>query len=59
MEETPKKDWLKRLQNESWEPEILISGIVIYGLFKVFPYLEELHRYLENYGSAFFRGYCR
>jgi len=51
---TEKKNWLKRLQYDSWEPEILISGIVIYGLFKIFPYVDELHIYLQNYSSDFF-----
>ncbi|NBC57645.1 MAG: hypothetical protein GVY05_05090 [Bacteroidetes bacterium] len=55
-ENTEKKTWLKRLQYDSWEPEILISGIVIYGLFKIFPYLDEFQLYLENYASDFFRG---
>ncbi len=49
-----KTKWLKHLQDGSWEPEILISGIVIYGLFKIFPYVDELHLYLENYVSDFF-----
>ena len=55
---TPEKKtnpWLKELQDKSWEPEILISGIVIYGLFKIFPLVEELHTYFEIYGSAFLR----
>lgn len=48
-----KKTWLKRLQYDSWEPEILISGIVIYGLFKIFPSVEDLGIYLNNYGGKF------
>lgn len=27
--------WLTDLQQRSWEPEILLSGIVLYGMFKV------------------------
>ena len=27
--------WLEDLQQRSWEPEILLSGIVLYGMFKV------------------------
>ncbi|MEQ9229813.1 MAG: hypothetical protein RIF46_03965, partial [Cyclobacteriaceae bacterium] len=27
--------WLSELQQRSWEPEILLSGIVLYGMFKV------------------------
>ncbi len=28
-------DWLDELQKKSWEPEILLSGIVLYGMFKM------------------------
>ncbi len=28
-------DWLKSLQQKSWEPEILLSGIVLYGMFQL------------------------
>lgn len=33
--EFPVPDWLRDLQQKSWEPEILLSGIVLYGMFKV------------------------
>ncbi|MEQ9404601.1 MAG: hypothetical protein RIM99_13500 [Cyclobacteriaceae bacterium] len=33
--ETPVNKWLDDLQQRSWEPEILLSGIVLYGMFKV------------------------
>jgi len=36
---TPK--WLSELQQRSWEPEILLSGIVLYGMFKVPDILED------------------
>ncbi|WP_425391649.1 hypothetical protein [Ekhidna sp.] len=36
---TPK--WLSELQQRSWEPEILLSGIVLYGMFKVPDLLDE------------------
>jgi hypothetical protein len=52
--EKEKRHWLKRLQSDSWEPEILISGIVIYGLFKIFPFVDELKVFLQNYVSEFF-----
>ena len=52
-----KKNWLQRLQEGSWEPEILISGIVLYGLFNMFPVVDDLGHYLNNYGlSVFSRG---
>jgi len=27
--------WLAELQQKSWEPEVLLSGIVLYGMFQV------------------------
>lgn len=33
--------WLTELQQRSWEPEILLSGIVLYGMFKVPDLLDE------------------
>lgn len=33
--------WLEELQQKSWEPEILLSGIVLYGMFKVPNLLDE------------------
>ncbi len=29
-----KPNWLSELQQKSWEPEILLSGIVLYGMFQ-------------------------
>ncbi|WP_340152352.1 hypothetical protein [uncultured Marivirga sp.] len=40
--------WLKRIQEGSWEPEILISGIVLFGLFKIYPLIAELNYFLDN-----------
>ncbi|MFY0652190.1 MAG: hypothetical protein JXQ96_09165 [Cyclobacteriaceae bacterium] len=36
---TPK--WLKRAQKNSWEPEIFVSGIVLYGLFQLPEYIQD------------------
>ncbi len=44
--------WLKRIQEGSWEPEILISGIVLYGLFQIPSLIDQLYIYLENYSYA-------
>ncbi|MEP1032547.1 hypothetical protein [Ekhidna sp.] len=33
--------WLTELQQRSWEPEILLSGIVLYGMFKVPDLLDD------------------
>jgi hypothetical protein len=38
-EETPR--WLEELQQRSWEPEVLLSGIVLFGMFKVPPLLDK------------------
>jgi len=43
-----KKNWLQGLQEGSWDPEILISGIVLYGLFSMFPLIENLSHYFKN-----------
>jgi hypothetical protein len=51
-----RKNWLRRIQEGSWEPEILISGIVIYGLFQIIPLLDELHFCLDNYSYRVFSG---
>ncbi|WP_339815365.1 hypothetical protein [uncultured Imperialibacter sp.] len=39
-EEPPK--WLEDLQQRSWEPEVLLSGIVLFGMFKVPPLLDKV-----------------
>lgn len=50
-EQTPK--WLEELQQRSWEPEILLSGIVLYGMFKVPPLLEKFLAFFKSslYGT--------
>lgn len=40
--ENQKPKWLTELQQKSWEPEVLLSGIVLYGLFQVPALLDEL-----------------
>lgn len=47
-------NWLQRVQEQSWEPEILISGIVLFGLLQLPPYIEELGRYLNTYSFTIF-----
>lgn len=42
---TPK--WLTELQQKSWEPEILLSGIVLYGMFKVPGLLDDFLYYFK------------
>ena len=49
---TPK--WLSDLQQRSWEPEILLSGIVLYGMFKVPDILDDFLVYykLNIFGNS-------
>ncbi len=39
--QVPVPKWLEDLQHKSWEPEILLSGIVLYGMFKVPELLDD------------------
>lgn len=39
------KEWLEKLQQESWQLELIISGIVILGL-------REVIRYLDHFGTS-------
>ncbi len=34
------KKWLKKLKNESWEAELLVSAIAIYGTFQLFKVID-------------------
>ncbi|NQZ78162.1 MAG: hypothetical protein HRT61_18960 [Ekhidna sp.] len=39
--------WLEDLQQRSWEPEILLSGIVLYGMFKVPNLLDKFESFFK------------
>ncbi|MEM9895025.1 MAG: hypothetical protein AAF789_01535 [Bacteroidota bacterium] len=39
--------WLRELQQKSWEPEILLSGIVLFGMFQLPDILDELQQYVK------------
>jgi hypothetical protein len=54
--ERKSQSWLERVQEQSWEPEILISGIILFGLFQIPPYIEQAMFYLENYSHLIFSG---
>lgn len=47
-------DWLKRTQEGSWEPEILISGIALLALTQVPRLLRQLHYWLEERTAKFY-----
>lgn len=38
--------WLRHTQHNSWEPEVFISGIVLFGLLQLPDYLADLKLYL-------------
>ena len=47
QKKTPVPRWLEDLQQKSWEPEILLSGIVLYGMFKVPELLDSFLAYFK------------
>lgn len=47
MEKKTDLNWLEKLKKNSWEPEILISGIAIYALFQVPKLLDQFLRYFK------------
>lgn len=40
QEKEIQKSWLERLKNESWEAELLVSAIAIYGSFQLFKVVD-------------------
>src|SRR6056297_1622249 len=44
----PPKDWLTRIQEQSWEPEIFISGIVLFALYQMPDLIRQLQHFLVN-----------
>ncbi|MEP5610925.1 MAG: hypothetical protein ABJP45_01685, partial [Cyclobacteriaceae bacterium] len=42
-----KPKWLTELQLKSWEPEVLLSGIVLYGMFKMPGLLDDFLYYFK------------
>lgn len=42
-------NWLKRVQEQSWEPEILISGLVFVALTQLPKVIEQFNAFLELY----------
>jgi len=47
--EIPK--WLARIQEQSWEPEILISGIVLFALFQLPKQFEHFGAYIIKFSN--------
>lgn len=38
--EKPSQTWLQRLKNESWEAELLVSAVAIFGTFQLFELID-------------------
>jgi hypothetical protein len=53
-QENDKRSWLERVQEQSWEPEILISGIVLFALFQIPSLIEDAADYLNTYTTTIF-----
>jgi|GEM_PF-3668447 len=47
------KTWLEKLQQESWQLELLISGFVLYGVYGSHDLLGELKLYSDQVDSEF------
>ncbi len=52
--EQEEEAWLTRVQEQSWEPEIIISGIVLFALFQIPALIEQLGHFLTNYSLSIF-----
>ena len=48
------KAWLDKLQQESWQLELIISGFAIYGLTQVIQPLETSYNVAKNNGNTIF-----
>ena len=48
------ESWLTRVQEQSWEPEIIISGIVLFTLFQIPESIGQLEHFLNNYSLIIF-----
>ena len=46
--------WLARMQEQSWEPEIIISGIVLFALYQMPDLIRQLQHFLINNGFYVF-----
>ena len=41
------KEWLEKLQQESWQLELLISGFALYGIYEGKSVLDDLSNYID------------
>ena len=56
-QQTP--EWLRRLEDESWQAELIISGLALYGSFQLPQFVYDLIDLLINYlpSAQYFTGY--
>lgn len=47
------KDWLEKLQQESWQLELVISSIALYLVYEARDYIEDFAVYAEIHGDTF------
>lgn len=45
------KEWLEKLQQESWHLELIISGFAIYAIYSIKPFLQELEFFRSEFIS--------
>jgi len=48
------RKWLEKLQQESWQLELLISGFALYGIYASKDFIPELQLYADKVSSSFF-----
>lgn len=42
------KEWLEKLQQESWQLELLISGLALFGIFEAKPWIAKFGYYVNS-----------
>lgn len=53
------KDWLEQLQQESWQLELLISGLALFGIWESQTLLQRFDYFIEVHSISTFRTYLR
>ena len=54
MAEKRTLEWINNRQRIAWEPEILITGVVLIGLLQIPDLLHDFNLYLNDWGPAIF-----
>jgi hypothetical protein len=49
-------EWLEKLQQESWQLELLISGLALYGVFLAGDFIRSLDYYWQVNGNSTYNG---